>query len=95
MKHTPGPWSVNYACIVEAPRKFRHNLAICAVNGNSVEEGEANAKLIAAAPELLAVLKWTSEELYQRGYLGYEELCEKIDLITEKAEGLTDEQTDK
>ncbi len=66
-KHTPGPW-------VSAPQ--RTNTLIVAANGTRVaesygvtdEEPRANARLIAAAPELLAALKeilgaetWESE----------------------------------
>ena len=57
MKHTPGPWTVD--------KYYRHDKEIfilepsVSVNYDDVdhEEQEANARLIAAAPELLEVLK--------------------------------------
>ncbi len=53
-KHTPGPWKVG------GPTGFRNQCAIepsiCAVYGAGAEL-EANAQLIAAAPDLLAALK--------------------------------------
>lgn len=57
-KHTPGPWqavalAVRWAVTTTAkPRTFN----ICIIN-NDRDEQEANARLIAAAPELLAALK--------------------------------------
>jgi hypothetical protein len=57
MKHTPGPWRVN------KHNPFRvaagHNLAIADTSELAAEPEEchANARLIAAAPELLHCLK--------------------------------------
>lgn len=56
-KHTPGPWGLEKA-EPERPGNYYvlapdMNLAIARVYGNS---GEANARLIAAAPELLEAL---------------------------------------
>lgn len=53
MKHTPGPWhhdQIARHCIVstQSPRK-----GICLMKNTSDEDWEANARLIAAAPELL------------------------------------------
>lgn len=58
--HTPGPWIPhNGPCVfvvttTTKPRTFR----ICTINTDRAE-AEANARLIAAAPDLLAVLKET------------------------------------
>jgi hypothetical protein len=62
-KHTPGPWFVGYgthSCAVYMKPVsegwlVRDQIARFDRDGNG--EGEANAKLIAAAPELLAALK--------------------------------------
>lgn len=67
-KHTPGPWYINWTRlsgnvigfhIADAVRGS--TLPICEHYGNptlnSSNEAEANARLIAAAPELLAVLQ--------------------------------------
>lgn len=52
MSHTPGPWEV---CIRYEPNDW----PVYAINGQmeSHEEEQANARLIAAAPDLLAALK--------------------------------------
>ena len=63
-QHTPGPWEYN-ACshgfFVSAPkyrtsrqRMYVADVSLMSANG---EECEANARLIAAAPELLSALK--------------------------------------
>jgi len=55
-QHTPGPWNASsHGDIVSA----KHGeVDICAVFGRpQLGEGEANASIIAAAPELLEALK--------------------------------------
>lgn len=74
LKHTPGPWvitpvklkpeSKSYPCIIEAPGYcdiYKGGTSFWALGGRSIEESEANAKLIAAAPELLDVLTQLTE----------------------------------
>ncbi len=51
MKHTPAPWRIKNQAI------FGPNEYICSFSGRS-----ANARLIAAAPELLEALKGIAEE---------------------------------
>jgi hypothetical protein len=58
MAHTPGPWryqeeSDAYTHIVRAPG----NRFICQLSQDRSGEAEANCRLIAAAPDLLAALK--------------------------------------
>lgn len=59
-KHTPGPWEADHSDIwSRSGKKF---IAATmedgeAFKGVSLAEAEANARLIAAAPELLAALK--------------------------------------
>ena len=66
-KHTPGPWivctpsdSTDYLCIEEDSQLVGEASTIAEVNlggeGISEQIGSANARLIAAAPELLEVL---------------------------------------
>lgn len=74
VSHTPGPWDINpvrnsfepYKLIIFAQNQDR--VAICYKESNDVyvpkDEAEANAKLIAAAPELLEALKDAYMELY-------------------------------
>lgn len=62
MKHTDGPWThdkedMGYS-IGNAKTgrvKGNHDYTVCTINGNSFQD-EANARLIAAAPELLDAL---------------------------------------
>jgi len=56
MKHTPGPWRLNAGNETEI-MSARRNVARAhcgAMTGIRVDEAEANARLIAAAPDLLA-----------------------------------------
>jgi hypothetical protein len=59
LKHTPAPWRVNDQT---ASGWMNNSIYICTPKGNEVRlyndfgNAEANAKLIAAAPDLLAVL---------------------------------------
>ena len=48
-KHTPGPWHIKDGKVFAA--------AICRVDGTPDGSAEANAQLIAAAPELLEACK--------------------------------------
>ena len=68
-KHTPGPWSVvehdHAICVqTESPRQTKFGASRYAVVGGfdrsdpkQLEEARANARLIAAAPDLLAALQ--------------------------------------
>lgn len=58
MKHTQEPWNVGTAaggsvCVRENGRCNAEIAIICTAEGRTVKELKANAKLIAAAPELL------------------------------------------
>ncbi|TLX12106.1 hypothetical protein [Rhizobium sp. MHM7A] len=64
-KHTPGPWHVDpkspEESFFEDVNVLRHDglaIAVCVHNGDILPpEPEANARLIAAAPDLLEALK--------------------------------------
>jgi hypothetical protein len=68
-QHTPGPWDVKtvldevdqlerQVIAVPIPHSARKHIAqICTWGGNPDLEAQANARLIAAAPELLEALK--------------------------------------
>lgn len=82
MSHTPGPWAVadtldNEACklvhsvSLDAPQTYRGS-DICRVwhtreNANLRQFGDANARLIAAAPELLRALQYCEMIIEDRG----------------------------
>ena len=61
--HTPGPWDVQNA-LGDGPNKwiYADGLYVAEVDGER-EEAEANARLIAAAPDLLTALKDAVEYL--------------------------------
>lgn len=62
-KHTPGPWFTNRqgrsTVYIEAPIRdgWLQEVAACGPTEAGQEQQEANARLIAAAPELLAALQ--------------------------------------
>lgn len=54
-QHTPGPW---YATGVHVQSKvLEQDNYVCKAEGDTPEQAESNARLIAAAPELLEALK--------------------------------------
>lgn len=69
MSHTPGPWSISDADECHGPANDLLSIRIAHANGGAVadaysnclvktdEECRANARLIAAAPDLLAALQ--------------------------------------
>ena len=64
MEHTPGPWSLNPGdhCLIGGRRGMSHsNIAkTIVIPGHGIERyaiAEANASLIAAAPDMLAALE--------------------------------------
>jgi hypothetical protein len=61
-KHTPGPWNVSFCDDDEVRSDDGRLLCVTVPLGFDVEE-KANARLIAAAPELLAAL----QEIYRMG----------------------------
>ena len=66
MSHTPGPWSIhetkgnggNISDRVEiaGPEEGRRKHLVASIYGFKLPEGQANARLIAAAPELYGAL---------------------------------------
>jgi len=53
-QHTPGPWRAKGHCIETEEYSFNW---VASVQTSNVPEWEANARLIAAAPELLEALQ--------------------------------------
>jgi hypothetical protein len=70
-KHTPGPWEVGYHDKHGQRTVLSQHIEICTCWHHSVgaieKEMEANARLIAAAPELLAALQMVMS-LYGDGF---------------------------
>jgi len=77
-KHTPGPWKLNpqpnpnrpayYTIYVKpgGPETVDH---ICQVTNKMSEKWKANARLIAAAPKLLAALEALQDAIREHGLL--------------------------
>jgi len=60
MKHTPGPWTLEYDYSLVMPAKDGNHIVTAGPIGpdeSSREEKRANARLIATAPELLQALQ--------------------------------------
>lgn len=66
-QHTPGPWSTGslYSGVVYAPKE-KSPIAICDGTGfRGATKNEANARLIAAAPELLEMLVLAERAIFE------------------------------
>ena len=98
MKHTPGPWYVNGDCIeVDGPEGPRDvTLAVVLKEDNLA----ADARLIAAAPELLAVCSAIASDLslfqftdgeYRLSEQSAGVILQSLREVIAKAEGRTDE----
>lgn len=89
-KHTPGPWVVkgepsDLLCVVD--HDSRYIVDRFKLGGRGIEEHLANARLIAAAPELLTALKQAAPYLYNVPLEGALEAWEIARTAIAKAEG--------
>lgn len=76
-KHTPGPWKVGdvqyshnigeYQCIYGSPNKHNVVEIVCHTWPNSSFSQQADARLIAAAPELLAACIKARDDMEGQG----------------------------
>lgn len=69
MSHTPGPWAANELMVVAAPFVGMYGgkeVCHCGGNGLPVEVCLANARLMAAAPDLLAMCEWAISHIDTR-----------------------------
>lgn len=70
MAHTPGPWKVVDRFYVWTDDDVGCEVAkVCDENldEDSLEQADADARLIAAAPELLAIAKWVRDNMEPLG----------------------------
>ena len=74
-KHTPGPWRVGLAHGI----KGVYNVDV--PETITSEEDHANARLIAATPELLKACKKAVELIKHDYFIEGEEICKRIGLI--------------
>ncbi|KKL66029.1 hypothetical protein LCGC14_2149090 [marine sediment metagenome] len=80
-KHTPGPWTVE-----EGPSVYARNREPVA-NMGFTEAREANAKLIAAAPELLKALEFERQISLGDDAEAYPQFVEMRDAAIKAAKG--------
>lgn len=91
MKHTPGTWHVGRnanerLCVWHGANR------IATIEHFPHSGNEANARLIAAAPEMLKALRWTRQTIHQAYHEGDVEQCGKntcmhLTEVINKAEG--------
>ena len=74
MSHTPGPW------MVTGQRQFGARIVTNGAGDWIADAGEADARLIASAPDLLAALE-EIEELPNQAWAGYDRLFSRIHQI--------------
>lgn len=79
-KHTPGPWAiyVNAPSDIVIRKMSKDGYELCSIA--RVSSGYANARLIAAAPELLEALRGMlalDEEHHQRGHCD-DDVCAEV-----------------
>jgi hypothetical protein len=70
MSHTPGPWKQDYFTAsngdkVHGVKSNSMSIAVAWVHGRNEDDAEGNARLIAAAPDLLQSLKWALARVEQ------------------------------
>lgn len=90
MKHTKGPWKIaeNDSCCVVA--RNRHIVTAFDIDGGRSEtgKGSANAKLIAAAPEMHSLLTKIRDLCTGKNPLISDEyILDELEMALEKAEG--------
>lgn len=56
-KHTPGPWNVKFFGYKTISLLEWRGLDVCAADDSDYQQVQADARLIAAAPELLGILE--------------------------------------
>ena len=78
-KHTPGPWGLHAGdpCLVIAIKPYREISSMETDQPIASKEDRANARLIAAAPELLAALKEIIADHEQRMRLYSQQECQE------------------
>jgi hypothetical protein len=83
-QHTPGPWKTgdaNWRIIVGPHTRFKNGRlsGVAAIDeSDNLSEDISNARLIAAAPELLAALEACVSELNQLAFLANDKLANAV-----------------
>lgn len=82
-KHTPGPWTKSGSVIRSIASSERKVAEVRVID----DEGQANANLIAAAPDLLEALETIKRRMYEPRKFMLEDLEALIDQAIAKARG--------
>lgn len=61
--HTPGPWTSADGCVTRVLTDIGRQPIDLAFSGRDLEEDVANARLVAAAPEMLALLREAADTI--------------------------------
>ena len=84
--HTPGPWTLPTVTCPDHVYDSTGNVRICALEDRPWQEQDANARLIAAAPDLLAALQ-TLEALSAEAELWLSNATQARSTITDHIDG--------
>ena len=86
-QHTPGPWSDGMDIPITAKSCDKAGLSLVFVNRDDKSEPEANARLIAAAPDLLEALQNMLGLTEASDYMGAREIEQQARAAIAKATG--------
>lgn len=87
-KYTPGPWKATARRVSKPETEDRLALDV-QINGGNRDDNKANARLIAAAPDMLAVLQaFVAEQESHQGLASVTTYADAVRAIT-KATGST------
>lgn len=81
--HTPGPWTATPSGLITAGPRGLH-IAQAATTGMG-HAADANARLLAAAPEMLAALQWFATELADDSAIDMAKLINEMERKTRAA----------
>ncbi len=86
-QHTPGPWFKPGMAVVLTADLEKKGIADCRTVDLTDDEAHGNARLIAAAPELLAMLEKCVAMMKGGDFTGLCNLVTKAEALLAKAEG--------
>ena len=82
MKYTPGPWYAT-RIHVQSAAKNEDNY-VCEAEGSTVAQAKANAKLIAAAPEMWALLQDIRDGAFEKAGGSKGVMLHEIEMLRRK-----------
>lgn len=88
-KHTPGPWKSIQRSTGDIHTQSADGVNVALVTVADYKRQAANARLIAAAPEMLEALEHAQEALCEVGTHEAAEALERIDSLIARIEGAT------